>query len=109
MKKELEIPYYKGKPQYWQGDRSDEMRPNKPFVETLKFLTYLRGNSSAKLIFVKSEDYVKFKNDRYYDGIRYEVFMTDIKDIIDKMVNGVITDEFVFVKRGQNFGIKLNK
>ena len=109
MKKELEIPYYKGKPQYWQHDRNDELRPNTPFTKTLKFLTYSRGNSSAKLIFVKLKDYDKFEKDHFYNGIIYEVFLTDIEDIINKMVNGVITDEFVFVKRGQNFGIKLNK
>jgi len=107
MKKELEIPYFKGKPQYWQGDRNDEMRPNTPFTETLKFLTYSRGNSSAKLIFVKLKDYPKFEKDHFYDGIQYEVFMTDIKDIINKMVNGIIEAEFMFVKRGQNFGIQI--
>jgi len=95
MKKELEILHFKGKPQYWQGDRSNEMRPNIPFTETLKFLTYSRGNSSAKLIFVKLKDYGKFGKDHFYNGIKYEVFLTDIEDIINKMVNGVITDEFM--------------
>lgn len=36
-------------------------------------------------------------------------FLTDSKEIIQHMIHGVIYGKWTFVKRGENFGIKLVK
>lgn len=42
-------------------------------------------------------------------AIIYQVFLTDSKEIIQHMIHGVIYGKWTFVKRGENFGIKLVK
>lgn len=65
---------------------------------TLKFLHFSRGRSSVKAHFENID------NEQ-----RYEMFITDIEDILlnHKFADGQITGKFVFTKRGQNYGIKL--
>lgn len=43
------------------------------------------------------------------DSIYYQVFLTDSKEIIQNMMHGIIYGKWTFVKRGENFGIKLVK
>lgn len=38
-----------------------------------------------------------------------QVFLTDSKEIIQNMMHGIIYGKWTFVKRGENFGIKLVK
>lgn len=72
---------------------------NREFEETLTYLGYGRGRSSAVFYFKDST------------GAEYQMFMTDMddllkhKDIVGKEVEGVWT----YCKRGQNHGIKLAK
>lgn len=39
----------------------------------------------------------------------YQVFLTDSKEVIQNMMHGIIYGKWTFVKRGENFGIKLVK
>lgn len=49
------------------------------------------------------------KDFNYVNSIYYQVFLTDSKEIIQHMIHRVIYGKWTFVKRGENFGIKLVK
>lgn len=65
------------------------------FTDTLTYDHYARGRSAA---------YFKFKRT---DGREVVVFLTDFEEFVKLMVNGKISGNFTFCKRGQNFGCKL--
>ena len=71
-------------------------KDNYEFEDTLKYSGYSRGNSSCT---------VQFKS--VNDGKEYTMFMVELNDCIDKLVDGKLTGKFTFCKRGQNYGIKL--
>lgn len=91
-----EVPYYKGKPVWYEGYPSDEMRENKPFEAVLAIVGFKRGCSSAKMIMKDPK------------GNEFEVFLADAVDIITMAVDGIVTSRFCFVKRGMNYGICLH-
>lgn len=64
-------------------------------VMEVKYMS--RGRSSAKLIMTNK-----------IDNLEYEMFLTDVTDMLKNgLVNfGIIEGLFVFTKRGQNFGVK---
>ena len=68
---------------------------NFEFEDTLEYVGYTRGRSSA---------YFEFKRT---DGGKVCMFLTDFEDVIRKLVEGRITDKFTFTKRGQNYGVRL--
>lgn len=72
-----------------------EMRDNFEFEDTISFDTYLRGRSAAYFIFKRST------------GEKLVVFLTDMCDMIPRMVEGKVTGTFTFTKRGANFGTKI--
>ena len=74
---------------------SPTMVPNIPFVDTLYYDSFYRGRSAAGSI---------FKNKK---GQLFTVFMTDMDKFIPHMVRGEITAEFIYCKRGQNYGVTL--
>lgn len=45
----------------------------------------------------------------YAKSVYYQVFLTDSKEVIQNMMHGIIYGKWTFVKRGENFGIKLVK
>lgn len=45
----------------------------------------------------------------YAKSVYYQVFLTDSKGVIQNMMHGIIYGKWTFVKRGENFGIKLVK
>jgi len=49
------------------------------------------------------------KDFNYVNSIYYQVFLTDSKEIIQNMMHGIIYGKWTFVKRRENFGIKLVK
>lgn len=49
------------------------------------------------------------KDFNYVNSIYYQVFLTDSKEIIQNMMHGIIYGKWTFVKKGENFGIKLVK
>lgn len=71
---------------------------NVPFKATLVFKRFERGRSAAHAIYVK------------YDDPSWEVtmFLSDLEDVIaSAFVPLHLTGHFEFVKRGQNYGVKL--
>lgn len=71
------------------------MVPNVPFKDTLYYDGFYRGRSAAGMI---------FRNDA---GQVFTVFMTDMDKFIPLMERGKITAEFIFCKRGKNYGVTL--
>lgn len=79
------------------GALNEVFVPNFEFEDTLIFEGFSRGRSSVKAHF-KSQ----------FTGKKYEMFISDLADIIK--ANHFITKlsgRFTFVKKGQNYGIKL--
>lgn len=58
------------------------MTPNTPFYDKLTFKDYYKGRSAAGLIFEST------------GGQKYHVFMVDAKEMIPKMVLGIIEGTF---------------
>lgn len=104
MKKQTwKMHFLNGVPCKWDGDKYDEERDNYVFEADLYIFGYERGCSSAVLLLVPYED----KDKSYYDAFKYQVFLSDSKDIIKQMVNGRIKANFTWAKKGANYGIKL--
>lgn len=95
------------RPCKWVKDVHDEERDNYEFDECLEIYGFVRGCSSAVMILRPADDHGKDFN--YVNSIYYQVFLTDSKEIIQHMIHGVIYGKWTFVKRGENFGIKLVK
>lgn len=72
-------------------------RDNKPFTTKLTYDTYSRGQSSA-VAWWKDES-----------GTHYPMFMSDLDLAIKHSVKGELYGEFIGVKKGENYGIKLAK
>lgn len=106
-KKQLKIPFKDGRPCKWVKDVHDEERDNYEFDECLEIYGFVRGRSSAVMILRPADDHGKDFN--YVNSIYYQVFLTDSKEIIQHMIHEVIYGKWTFVKRGENFGIKLVK
>lgn len=104
-KKKLKIPFKDGKPCRWVKDDHDEERDNYEFDEYLEIHGFLRGCSSAVMILRPIDD--RDKEFSYSSSVYYQAFLTDSKDIVRNMSSGTIHGRWTFVKRGENFGIKL--
>ena len=88
-----------GKVEHFWGDGtiSEVFVPNFEFEDTLIFKHFSRGRSSVKAHF-----------ESQFTGTKYEMFICDLEDVIK--ANYFVTKlsgRFTFVKRGQNYGIKL--
>jgi hypothetical protein len=70
---------------------------NDPFSDTLTFESYSRGRSAA---------YFRFRRS---DNTQVCMFLSDMTDAIPHMVNGKLTGNFQFTKRGMNYGVQLQK
>lgn len=68
---------------------------------------FVRGRSSAVMILRPANDHGEDFN--YAKSVYYQVFLTDSKEVIQNMMHGIIYGKWTFVKRGENFGIKLVK
>ena len=104
-KKQLRIPFKDGKPCKWVKDDHDEERDNYEFEECLEIHGFVRGCSSAVMILRPANDHGEDFN--YAKSVYYQVFLTDSKEVIQNMMHGIIYGKWTFVKRGENFGIKL--
>lgn len=96
-KKQLKIPFKDGRPCKWVKDVHDEERDNYEFEECLEIHGFVRGCSSAVMILRPANDHGKDFN------------YVNSKEIIQNMMHGIIYGKWTFVKRGENFGIKLVK
>ena len=70
--------------------------PNTVFADTLQYVTYHRGRSSAMFEFKRASN-----------GQHVYMFMTDIDNIVPKMDKGTLVGTFTFSKRGANYGVKM--
>jgi len=68
---------------------------NYEFEDILKYSGFSRGNSSCTIQFRSINS-----------GKEYTMFMKELNDCIDKLVEGKLTGKFTFCKRGENYGIK---
>lgn len=84
--------YYTGVPGVFE---EPEWRDNSVFPDTLTYKSYCRGRSAAYFEFTRQ------------DGTTACMFLTDMEKVIPHMVKGVVTGQFTFTKRGQNYGIQL--
>ena len=66
------------------------------FEANLEFQGYRRGRSAA---------YFEFKDLK--SNLLYTVFLTDFEAIVQHMVCGKVKGYYEFIKRGQNYGIRL--
>lgn len=105
-KQNWKMHFYKGKPCIWEHDKYDEERENYIFEVDLYIGGYMRGCSSAVMLLVPYKD----RNKDYLSlTTKYQVFMSDIEDIIKEMIKGRIKASFTWVKKGSNYGLKLVK
>ena len=73
--------------------------PNFEFEDTLIFTHFSRGRSSVKAHFESQTT-----------GKKYEMFIIDLEDVIKANYSITkLSGRFTFVKRGQNYGVKLLK
>ena len=75
---------------------SEKWRPNEVFTDTLQYVSYSRGRSSAMFVFK-----------RLSTRTEVSMFMTDIDEIVPLMSGGMLGGVFTFCKRGANYGVKL--
>lgn len=71
-------------------------RENEPFYAKLKFESFERGRSAAHAIFRDSKS-----------SARYPMFLTDISAAMEELRSGFLEGDFMFAKRGSNYGLKL--
>ena len=87
---------------FWGGNNTprEVFVPNFEFEDTLIFKHFSRGRSSVKAHF-----------ESLHTGKKYEMFVSDLEDVILKrhFVNGCMSGIFTFVKKGQNYGVMLLK
>lgn len=122
-KKELLVPFRNDKPCWWDGEVSNnlkvgevittdsvyfkkvERKENYIFEASLLICGFGRGRSSVKL---RLEDINEPEpNEKYQRKFGWEVFLSDAIETISKAKDMVVTGKWTFVKRGQNWGIKL--
>lgn len=82
-------------PNAWGGHK--EYKDNYEFFSTLTFSHFSRGRSAA---------YAHFTT---VSGMKCTMFLRDLEEVMPFLKNGSVTGTFTFVKRGQNFGVKLLK
>lgn len=71
-------------------------KDNVEFEKHLTYMTFQRGRSSATLVFVDSQ------------GNLYTMFLQQFNELMGQTdFTGRINGVWIFVKRGQNYGIKL--
>lgn len=97
MKKALKVPFDKNGHMQGYPYNPYEWKDNHEFDAELTLNDFGRGRSSVKF----------HLNDG--NGNTYEMFVTDFVDMCQRVIikKGKVKGTFYFVKRGQNYGIKL--
>lgn len=96
------IPFDKdGNPMYYEPWGSDgiDWRPNQVMQLKLELDGYSRGRSSVVFCFVDQ------------NGIQYNMFVSDMVNLLEKKTvdKGVVEGTFVFRKQGANYGLTLHE
>lgn len=71
-------------------------RPNGPFTDTLTWKSYSKGRSSVAFVFRRQST-----------GTHVTMFLSDFTEAIPFLVNGQLHGEFIYTKKGGNFGCRL--
>jgi len=80
----------------YPGWNTHEWRDNHEFVDTITFAgVYGRGRSSVTFELTRA------------GGSKVMAFVSDFTDMVPLMVGGSLYGRFTFVKKGQNYGVKL--
>ncbi len=97
MNKDLQVPFNHFGQLGYPID-VDEWKPNYIFEDELQFSHFSRGRSSVKAIFKDENDF------------KYEMFVSDFNDVINSqtIVKGKIKGRFYFIKKGANYGLKMD-
>lgn len=97
------VLHYAGDFYHWTKDAEGkdirlgpEWKMNYEFDAELEYVTYYRGRSAA---------YFHFRDTS--TGAEHSMFMTDFEETIPHMVRGRIRGTWTFIKRGQNYGIRM--
>ena len=79
-------------------DKDVRWQKNSIFSTALIFLGFARGRSAAHAIWRD-----------VYTGATYKMFLKDLSEVLSfrQITYGQISDNWVFCKRGANYGIKL--
>jgi hypothetical protein len=82
----------------WYSEENVVWTPNTTFEDEFEFVRKYRGRSAL---------YFEMKSQR--NGKHYTMFGTDVADILKRGIveDGVIYGVWTFVKRGENYGVKL--
>jgi hypothetical protein len=72
-----------------------DWRPNFEFEDTLTYEGFSRGRSAAYVLF------------RRGDGKRVTMFLKELDELMPRMCGGHVTGRFTFIKRGQNYGVRI--
>lgn len=76
-------------------NQAHEWRQNHVFQRTLVFSEFERGRSAAHAIFIDP-----------FNEHRFPMFLKDLADAIPHLVDGKLTGDFAYSKRGQNYATK---
>lgn len=92
------VPYAIGGPENQSTLSKFVWKDNKVFRATLTFERFERGFSAAHAIYVKADD----------PSWQVTMFLSDLKDVIKAGRSPLsLRGDYVFVKRGTNYGIQL--
>jgi len=77
------------------------------FNATLKYNSIVKGYGSGCSVSFIDVDRTYIDKKGEIHQLTYNVFITDVDKIINKLVNGICNGTFTVCKRGQDYGIKL--
>ena len=95
-----------------------EWKDNFEFSTAINFDRFERGRSAAHAIFESADLSVHYRglsSQQSYEqkvpkeGFVYQVFLTDLADMMRHMNSCSVEGIFTFCKRGRNYGVKLVK
>lgn len=79
---------------YW--GKPFEMVDNFVFEDTLTYTNYGKGRSAITFYFTRESN-----------GKEVTMFASNLSEVIPRFVNGKLTGQFTFCKKGQNYGCRM--
>ncbi len=96
MKGKYQIPFdIKGNQLHYPGFSLDHWEDNVEFPGPIEITGYARGCSAA------------YFEGQLKNGCSVVIFLTDFEEMLPHLVNGSVDGLFTFIKRGQNYGVKM--
>lgn len=89
-----QIPFdEKGNQLHYPGLKDVVWKDNREFYAHLAYSGFQRGRSAANFLF------------KHPDGRQVTMFLKEFDSVAEKMVAGVLSGTFRFIKRGENYGV----